>query len=100
MAKKIDPAQAAPAPPSTAPSAPVAPLRAKTVDAGCPKCGASGYFGDNPVVNLNPFCPQCKGRGKISAPIDLTKSCPDCNGRGHVENVPCFPCAHTGKIVA
>lgn len=71
----------------------------KTVEVGCPKCGASGHFGDESRAQDNPFCPQCKGRGKISLPLDQAQTCLDCKGRGHVENVPCVPCAHTGRIV-
>jgi DnaJ-class molecular chaperone len=71
----------------------------KTVEVGCPKCGASGHFGDESRAQDNPFCPQCKGRGKISVPLDQAQPCSDCKGRGHVENVPCIPCAHTGRIV-
>jgi hypothetical protein len=73
--------------------------KVKTVEVGCPTCGASGHFGDESLAQDNPFCPQCKGRGKISVPLDKTQPCPDCKGRGHVENVPCVPCAHTGKTV-
>jgi DnaJ-class molecular chaperone len=69
----------------------------KTVEVGCPKCGASGHFGDESRAQDNPFCPQCHGRGKVSVPLDQAETCPDCKGRGHVENVPCAPCAHTGK---
>ncbi len=69
----------------------------KTVEVGCPKCGASGHFGDESRPQDNPFCPQCHGRGKVSIPLDQAETCPDCKGRGHVENVPCVPCAHTGK---
>jgi DnaJ-class molecular chaperone len=71
----------------------------KTVEVGCPKCGASGHFGDESRPQDNPFCPQCRGRGKVSVPLDQAETCPDCKGRGHVENVPCTPCAHTGKTV-
>jgi DnaJ-class molecular chaperone len=74
--------------------------KVKTVEVGCPTCGASGHFGDESRAQDNPFCPQCKGRGKISVPLDQAQPCPDCKGRGHVENVPCVPCAHTGKIIS
>ena len=73
--------------------------KVKTVEAGCPTCGASGHFGDESRAQDNPFCPQCTGRGKISIPLHQAQPCPDCKGRGHVENVPCIPCAHTGKIM-
>ncbi len=70
----------------------------RTVEVGCPKCGASGHFGDESRAQDNPFCPQCIGRGKISVPLDQAHPCPDCKGRGHVENVPCSLCAHSGKV--
>src|SRR5580698_10198551 len=72
----------------------------KTVEVGCPKCGASGHFGDESRVQDNPFCPQCKGRGKISVPLDQAQPCSSCHGRGHVESVPCQSCAHTGRVIA
>jgi RecJ-like exonuclease len=74
-------------------------IKQKKVEAGCPKCEASGYFGESPRATDNPFCPDCLGRGLITVAQDKAAGCPDCKGRGHVENVPCRPCAHTGKIV-
>ena len=70
--------------------------KVKVIPAGCPACGGSGHVdGDK----NNKFCPDCKGRGIQNTSEDATRPCPDCSGRGHVEQVGCFPCAHTGRLV-
>ena len=71
----------------------------KAVHAGCPKCGGSGHFGDDSVASNNPFCPDCKGGGRLTVPEAQTAKCPECNGRGHADTVPCFGCCHTGNVI-
>jgi hypothetical protein len=71
----------------------------KKVRAGCPLCGGSGHQdGDT----NKPFCPAesggCSGGGAISLPETATQNCPRCSGTGSFNELPCKPCAATGRV--
>lgn len=81
--------------PVKAESPPAPPPQQKTVTVGCPICTATGHVdGDKD----NPFCPSCKGSGKITVPVEGSALCPRCEGEGEHRGMPCKPCASTGRV--
>jgi molecular chaperone DnaJ len=65
----------------------------------CEACGGSGAApGTSPIT-----CPQCQGRGSISASqgfFSINQPCPSCGGTGTVIENPCAACQGTGAVRA
>jgi len=65
--------------------------------AACSSCSGRGY---QPGTGGGP-CPQCGGRGRVSAqrgPISLQQACPRCHGSGQLPGTPCAPCGGRGAV--
>ncbi len=63
----------------------------------CRVCGGTGSRSRRPPS----LCPECRGRGVVSAPMGLfalSRPCPRCGGSGTVVEDPCTECRGRGVV--